>query len=85
MKGEMKRTEREREKRTEIREGWRKEGLTLQPGWSLTEPRSCWGCSRSLRWLGSVPATSHLPCTHTQAGTVHQPHTTHTHLFISQP
>jgi hypothetical protein len=22
--------------------------LTLQPGWSQKEPRSCWGCSRSV-------------------------------------
>lgn len=41
---------------------WRE--FTLLPGWSRTEPHNCWGCSRSLRWSGSAPATSPPLCTH---------------------
>lgn len=49
---------------------------TLLLGWSQTEPRSCWGCIRSLLSSGTERATSPLLCD-TQIRTVNHQYKPH--------
>lgn len=50
------------ERKVTFKKETRRGFCTLLPGWSLMEPRSCWGCNRSRQSSGNERATNPLLC-----------------------